>query len=168
MNRKAKGKWLLGLVVGLLAATVPAQARKACVLETEKGMLVFQMFPEVAPQTVARISELADSGFFDGIVFHRVVADFVVQAGDPTGTGEGGSGRAIEAEFSHLHYVRGSVGMARDDDIHSSDSQFFICITDQPHLDGKYTLFGQVLEGLEVLDKIRQGDRILRMRTRQE
>jgi len=122
----------------------------------------------VAPRTVARISELADSGFFDGIFFHRVVADFVVQAGDPTGTGEGGSGRTIPAEFSHLHYIRGSVGMARDEDIHSNDSQFFICIADQPHLDGKYTLFGQVLEGLEVLDKIRQGDRILRMRTRKE
>ncbi len=142
--------------------------KKVCVLETEKGTLVFRLYPEVAPRTAARISELADSGFYDGIVFHRVVADFVVQAGDPTGSGEGGSGRTIPAEFSHLHYVRGSLGMARDDDIHSNDSQFFICITDQPHLDGKYTLFGQVIQGEDVLDNIRQGDKILRMRTRRE
>lgn len=148
----------------MLTHAVPAQENKTCILETEKGTLILQMYPEVAPQTVARISELADSGFFDGIVFHRVVADFVVQAGDPTGTGEGGSGRTIPAEFSQLHYIRGSLGMARDDDINSNDSQFFICITDQPHLDGKYTLFGQVIRGAEVLDNIRQGDKILSMR----
>jgi peptidylprolyl isomerase len=163
-----KGKWVLGLIVVLLAASLPAQGGKICILETEKGTLAFQMYPEVAPQTVARISELADSGFFDGIVFHRVVADFVVQAGDPTGTGDGGSGRTVPAEFSQLHYIRGSVGMARDDDIHSNDSQFFICIKEQPHLDGKYTLFGQVIRGEEVLDSIRQGDKILRMRLQKE
>jgi cyclophilin family peptidyl-prolyl cis-trans isomerase len=159
---------LLGLGVFLLAQAAAAQAGNVCVLETEKGTLVIRLYPEVAPRTAARISELADSGFYDGIVFHRVVADFVVQAGDPTGTGEGGSGRTIPAEFSHLHYIRGSVGMARDDDIHSNDSQFFICITDQPHLDGRYTLFGQVIQGEAVLDRIRQGDKILRLRTRRE
>jgi cyclophilin family peptidyl-prolyl cis-trans isomerase len=159
---------LLAWGVFLLAQAAAAQAGNVCVLETEKGTLVIRLYPEVAPRTAARISELADSGFYDGIVFHRVVADFVVQAGDPTGTGEGGSGRTIPAEFSHLHYIRGSVGMARDDDIHSNDSQFFICITDQPHLDGKYTLFGQVIQGEDVLDRIRQGDKILRLRTRRE
>jgi peptidylprolyl isomerase/peptidyl-prolyl cis-trans isomerase B (cyclophilin B) len=157
-------KWRLWLLAAALA--LPAWAGRECVLETERGTLVFRLFPEVAPRTVARICELADSGFYDGIVFHRVVADFVVQAGDPTGTGEGGSGRTIPAEFSHLHYIRGSVGMARDEDIHSNDSQFFICITDQPHLDGRYTLFGQVVAGEEVLDRIRQGDKIVRLRTR--
>ena len=163
-----KKKWLLCLGIGLLAVTAAAEVNRICVLETEKGTITLRLYPEVAPRTVARISELADSGFFDGIVFHRVVADFVVQAGDPTGTGEGGSGRTIPAEFSHLHYMRGSLGMARDDDIHSNDSQFFICISEQPHLDGKYTLFGQVSAGEDVLDRIRQGDRILRMRTRPE
>jgi cyclophilin family peptidyl-prolyl cis-trans isomerase len=161
-------KWLLCLSAGLLAMAAAAPEQRICVLETEKGTITLRLYPEVAPRTVARISELADSGFFDGIVFHRVVADFVVQAGDPTGTGEGGSGRTIPAEFSHLHYMRGSLGMARDDDIHSNDSQFFICISEQPHLDGKYTLFGQVSAGEDVLDRIRQGDRILRMRTRPE
>ncbi|MCX6558110.1 MAG: peptidylprolyl isomerase [Candidatus Aminicenantes bacterium] len=155
---------LLLLAVAVLGFAAPAQERNVCILETAKGTLAFEMFPEVAPRTVARISELIAAGFFDGLVFHRVVADFVVQAGDPTGTGEGGSGQTIPAEFSHLHYIRGSVGMARNDDIHSNDSQFFICISDQPHLDGKYTLFGQVIRGAEVLDRIRQGDKILSMR----
>jgi cyclophilin family peptidyl-prolyl cis-trans isomerase len=165
-----KKKWIFWLdgVLLLLALAVPARGNDICVLETEKGTMAIEMYPGVAPLTVARIGELAGSGFFDGIVFHRVVADFVVQAGDPTGSGEGGSGQTIPAEFSHLHYIRGSVGMARDDDIHSNDSQFFICITDQPHLDGKYTLFGQVIRGMEVLDKIRQGDRILSMRMKKE
>jgi len=163
-----KKKWLLCLSFGLLAVSAAARENRICVLETEKGTIAFRLVPEVAPLTVARISELADSGFFDGIVFHRVVADFVVQAGDPTATGEGGSGKTIPAEFSHMHYIRGSVGMARDDDIHSNDSQFFICITDQPHLDGKYTFFGQVFLGEDVLDRIRQGDKILRLRTKKE
>ena len=164
-----KKKWIFWLGgVLLLTLAVPTRGNNICVLETEKGTMAIEMYPGVAPLTVARIGELADNGFFDGIVFHRVVADFVVQAGDPTGSGEGGSGRTIAAEFSHLHYIRGSMGMARDDDIHSNDSQFFICITDQPHLDGKYTLFGQVIRGMEVLDKIRQGDKILRMRMKKE
>lgn len=150
---------------GLLCLSAAAWADRLCVLETEKGTMTFRLFPEVAPRTVARIGELADGGFYDGIVFHRVVADFVVQAGDPTGSGEGGSGKTIPAEFSQLHYIRGSLGMARDEDIHSNDSQFFICISEQPHLDGRYTLFGQLVRGEEVLDRIRQGDRIVRMRT---
>jgi cyclophilin family peptidyl-prolyl cis-trans isomerase len=163
-----KRKLIFWLAAAMLALAVSAQENTICVLETERGTLVLQMYPDVAPRTVARISELAGSGFFDGIVFHRVVADFVVQAGDPTGTGEGGSGRTIPAEFSQLHYIRGSLGMARDDDINSNDSQFFICITDQPHLDGKYTLFGQVIRGAEVLDNIRQGDKILSMRMKKK
>jgi peptidylprolyl isomerase len=156
--------WLFWLALLMLWSAGQARGNEICVMETEKGTLAFEMYPGVAPLTVARICELIKSGFFNGIVFHRVVADFVVQAGDPTGSGEGGSGRTIAAEFSHLHYIRGSVGMARDDDINSNDSQFFICISEQPHLDGKYTLFGQVLRGAEVLDKIRQGDKILSMR----
>ena len=159
-----KKKWLAVLAIGILGSSSPAQEKKICVLETEKGTLAFEMYPGVAPRTVARISELVANNFYTGIVFHRVVADFVVQTGDPTGSGEGGSGQTIAAEFSNLHYIRGSVGMARDDDIHSNDSQFFICITDQPHLDGKYTLFGQVIRGADILDTIRQGDKILSMR----
>jgi cyclophilin family peptidyl-prolyl cis-trans isomerase len=163
-----KRKWLLWLAIGMAWSAGLAQKKSVCVMVTEKGTLAFELYPGVAPRTVARISALIGSGFYNGLVFHRVVADFVVQAGDPTATGEGGSGQTIPAEFSHLHYIRGSVGMARNDDIHSNDSQFFICISDQPHLDGKYTLFGQVLRGAEVLDKIRPGDKILSMRLEKE
>jgi peptidylprolyl isomerase len=159
-----KKKWIFLAAMGMCWSFGLALEKNIVVLETEHGALAFELYPEVAPRTVARIAELVGSGFYDSIVFHRVVADFVVQAGDPTGTGEGGSGRTIPAEFSHLHYIRGSVGMARGDDIHSNDSQFFICITEQPHLDGKYTLFGQVIRGADVLDRIRQGDKILSMR----
>lgn len=159
-----KIKCLFLLVIGLLRYSGPAQQKKICIMETEKGTMAFEMYAEVAPRTVARIGELIGRGFYNGIVFHRVVADFVVQAGDPTGSGEGGSGQTIAAEFSHLHYIRGSVGMARSDDVNSNDSQFFICLSEQPHLDGKYTLFGQVIRGVDVLDKIRQGDKIKSMR----
>jgi peptidylprolyl isomerase len=159
---------LVCLVLVLAGPALWALEKEICVIETERGQLAFRMYPDVAPRTVARIRELVRGGFYRNIVFHRVVADFVVQAGDPTGTGEGGSGQTIPAEFSHLHYLRGSVGMARSDDIHSNDSQFFICISDQPHLDGRYTLFGQVFRGAAVLDLIRQGDRILSMRLEAE
>jgi peptidylprolyl isomerase len=106
-----KKNWLFLLAIGILWSSGPAQEEKICVLETENGTLAFEMYPAVAPRTVARISELIDNGFYKGIVFHRVVADFVVQAGDPTGTGAGGSGRTIAAEFSHLHFIRGSATM---------------------------------------------------------
>jgi cyclophilin family peptidyl-prolyl cis-trans isomerase len=155
-------------VMLLSALLVPATTPLRGILETEKGTIVIEMYADVAPRTVARMAELANAGFFDGIVFHRVVENFVIQAGDPLGTGEGGSGISIPAEFSHLHYLRGSVGMARSDDINSNDSQFFICLSDQPHLDSKYTLFGQVVSGTEVIDLIVQGDRIVSFRIREE
>jgi len=160
MKKPAAVLWALALLAGALSA----REIRVCTLETSQGTIVFEMYDRVAPRTVGRISELANSGFYSGIVFHRVVPEFVVQAGDPGGTGEGGSGKNLVAEFSHLHYIRGSVGMARAEDIDSADSQFFICITDQPHLDGRYTLFGQVTEGLAVVDRIRQGDKILSMK----
>jgi peptidylprolyl isomerase len=163
-----KRSWSCVLILALSGASLRALERDVCVIETEKGQLAFVMYPDVAPRTVARIRELVRGGFYRNIVFHRVVADFVVQAGDPTGTGEGGSGQTIPAEFSHLHYLRGSVGMARSEDIHSNDSQFFICISDQPHLDGRYTLFGQLVRGEDVLQLIRQGDKILSMRLEEE
>ncbi|MBN2400071.1 MAG: peptidylprolyl isomerase [Candidatus Aminicenantes bacterium] len=158
-----KNKWCLWLAILVLGSTLMAREKPICVMETEKGAVAFELFPEVAPRTVERISVLIRSGFYSNIIFHRVVANFVVQAGDPTGSGEGGSGQTIAAEFSHLHFIRGSVGMARNEDIHSNDSQFFICLNDQPHLDGKYTLFGQVIRGADVLDKILPGDKILSM-----
>ncbi len=154
-------KKIILLISVFSLVSVMLRAELIGLLNTEKGLIRIKLYPEVAPLTVKRITELANSGFYNGIKFHRVVENFVIQAGDPTGTGEGGSGVSIAAEFSNLHYLTGSVGMARSADPDSNDSQFFICLSDQPHLDGRYTLFGQVTEGFEVLFLIRQNDRII-------
>jgi peptidylprolyl isomerase len=107
---------------------------------------------------VARIKELTRKGFYDGIVFHRVIDGFMAQGGDPTGTGTGGSGVKLPAEFSGEHFVRGTVGMARSNDPNSADSQFFICFAPAPFLDGKYTVWGRVIEGMDRVDNIKKGD----------
>jgi cyclophilin family peptidyl-prolyl cis-trans isomerase len=119
------------------------------------GRVVIEMLPEIAPKHVARIKELARDGFYDGIVFHRVIDGFMAQTGDPTGTGTGGSGRGrLPAEFSKVPFERGVVGMARTQDPNSADSQFFIMFAPAPHLNGQYTVWGRVIEGMEFVDKI--------------
>jgi cyclophilin family peptidyl-prolyl cis-trans isomerase len=131
------------------------------VIEMEKGgKIVIQFFPEDAPNTVKNFIKLARVGFYDGVVFHRVVPGFVVQGGDPTGTGLSGPGYTIDAEFNKRRHLKGSVAMARSEDPNSAGSQFYICLEAQPHLDGNYTVFGQVIEGMDVVTKIRQGDRM--------
>lgn len=126
-------------------------------LDLKYGRVVIQLLPDVAPKTVARIKELTREGFYDGTPFHRVINHFMAQGGDPTGTGTGGSGHTLPAEFSGVKHVRGTVSMARGSDINSADSQFFICFAPAPHLDGQYTAFGQVVEGMEFVDKIKKG-----------
>jgi peptidyl-prolyl cis-trans isomerase B (cyclophilin B) len=128
------------------------------VIETTHGTITIQTYPEDAPRTVARITELASSHFYDGLTFHRVVPGFVVQGGDPTGTGRGGSGQTIPAEFNDREHVAGTVAMARAQDPNSADSQFYIALGRQPHLDGKYTVFGQVVDGMDAVRAIRRGD----------
>jgi peptidylprolyl isomerase len=127
-------------------------------LDVPKGRVVIEPRPDLAPKTVARIKQLVRDGFYDGIVFHRVIAGFMAQTGDPTGTGTGGSGQKLKAEFNDAPFVRGSVGMARAADPDSADSQFFICFAPAPFLDGQYTLFGQVVSGMEYIDVIKKGD----------
>lgn len=131
------------------------------VIKTEKGNITFRFYHKKAPNTVTRIIELAQQGFYDGVTFHRVVPNFVIQAGDPTGTGAGGSGQKIKAEFNDIQHTKGTVAMARAADVNSADSQFYICLNTLPHLDGKYTVFGQVTDGFDVIDKIAQGDKII-------
>ena len=147
-----------------IAAWLPALAgaddapRPRMVIVLDGGEVVVELRPDKAPLHVARIRELANSGFYDGLTIIRVAPGHVVQAGDPKFDGSGGSGQTIKAEFSDLKHVRGAVGMARDDDPDSGDSQFYICLADRPHLDGRYTVFGQVISGMEIVDKFAPGD----------
>ena len=119
-----------------------------------------EFYPEDAPKTVENFVTLAKKGFYNGLNFHRVVADFVVQGGCPKGTGTGGPGYQIKAEFNKQKHVRGTVAMARSQDPDSAGSQFYICYGSTPHLDGQYTVFGHVVSGMELVDRIKQGDRM--------
>jgi peptidylprolyl isomerase len=127
-------------------------------LETSKGPVTIRLRPDLAPNHVARIKELARQGFYDGVVFHRVIDGFMAQTGDPTGTGTGGSGKKLKAEFNREPHVRGTVSMARAQNPDSGDSQFFICFADARFLDNQYTVWGQVTSGMENVDKIKRGE----------
>src|ERR1700752_936426 len=119
-----------------------------------------EIYPEDTPKTVENFVTLEKKGFYDGLTFHRVVPDFVVQGGDPKGNGTGGPGYTIKAEFNKKKHVRGAVAMARSQHPDSAGSQFYICYGSTPHLDGSYTVFGKVVSGLEHVDRIKQGDRM--------
>ncbi|MEX1060401.1 MAG: peptidylprolyl isomerase [Methyloceanibacter sp.] len=128
------------------------------ILETTKGTVTVEMRPDLAPNHVARIKELARKGFYDGTVFHRVIEGFMAQTGDPTGTGMGGSGQKLKAEFNKEPHTRGAVSMARAQSPDSADSQFFICFDDASFLDRQYTVWGRVIDGMENVDKINRGE----------
>jgi peptidylprolyl isomerase len=127
-------------------------------MKLKTGNVLIELRPDLAPKHVKRISTLVKEGFYDGLLFHRVIPGFMAQGGDPMGNGTGGSGVNIDAEFSDANHVRGTLSMARAQDPNSADSQFFICFGDTPHLDGQYTIWGQVIKGMEYVDKIKQGD----------
>lgn len=128
------------------------------VMQLKDGTVLIEMYPDVAPNHVARIKELTRQGFYDGIKFHRVIDGFMAQTGDPTGTGRGGSGKNLKAEFNHKHHGRGTVSMAQAASPDSADSQFFICFADAGFLDGQYTVWGQVISGMEFVDHIKKGN----------
>ena len=172
-------KTLLSFLVVVAAlygnAVKAADLENVLYLDLKDGRVVIELRPDLAPKHVARIKELTRKGFYDGVVFHRVIDGFMAQGGDPTGTGTGGSGVKLPAEFSAEPFVRGTVAMARSNDPNSADSQFFICFAPAPFLDGKYTVWGQVTKGMEYVDKIKKGsegangqvdgpDKIARMR----
>jgi peptidylprolyl isomerase len=126
------------------------------------GRVVIELRPELAPKTVARFKELVRKGFYDGLTFHRVISGFMAQGGDPQGDGKGGSGVNLAAEFSKEKHVRGTVSMARRlDDPNSADSQFFIVIRETNDIDGKYTVFGRVVQGMDHVDRIKKGSKAL-------
>ena len=126
-------------------------------LDLKDGRVVIELKPDLAPNHVARIKELTRQGFYDGLVFHRVIDGFMAQTGDPQGNGTGGSGQKLKAEFSNYKHVRGTTSMARAQDPNSADSQFYIMFQPAPHLDRQYTVWGQVVEGMEFVDMIKKG-----------
>jgi peptidylprolyl isomerase len=133
-------------------------AEDTMIVETTQGRVAIAMRPDLAPGHVARIKELVRKGFYDGVAFHRVIEGFMAQTGCPQGTGTGGSGQKLKAEFSNEKHVRGTVSMARAQNPDSADSQFFICFQDSPWLNGQYTVWGNVTEGMENVDKIKRGE----------
>jgi len=135
-----------------------AENAQTLVMELKTGPVTITLRPDLAPAHVERITTLAKQGFYDGIVFHRVIPDFMAQTGDPTGTGSGGSDLPdLKAEFSNEKHRRGTVSMARTNNPNSANSQFFICFGDAPWLDRQYTVWGQVTDGIEHIDKIKKG-----------
>ncbi|MBL8713025.1 MAG: peptidylprolyl isomerase [Alphaproteobacteria bacterium] len=128
------------------------------ILELKDGKVTIQLRPDLAPKHVARVKELIGQGFYDGLKFHRVIDGFMAQTGDPDGTGYGGSGKNIPAEFSKAPFKRGTVGAARSSDPDSADSQFFICFDDARFLDGQYTVWGEVTDGMDFVDNIAKGE----------
>ncbi len=164
-----------GLVLGLAAAAfaailsagfaVPmaamaAEGKPHWIIELKDGTVDIELLPELAPNHVQRVIDLTSKGFYNGIVFHRVIDGFMAQGGDPTGTGSGGSDLPdLKAEFTTtLHFTRGIVAAARTSDPDSANSQFFIMFADAPWLDGQYTIWGKVVSGMDVVDKIKKGD----------
>ena len=154
----------LGKVLWLIAALVfggramAADLENTLYMDVPAGRVIIEMRPDLARETVAQIKALVRRGFYDGIVFHRVIDGFMAQTGDPKGDGTGGSGHKLKAEFSDEKHVRGVVSMARAADPNSADSQFFIMFAPAPSLDGKYTIWGKVTSGMEYIDQIKKGD----------
>jgi peptidylprolyl isomerase len=150
-----------GAISAMMAGSaLAADAENTLVLKTSKGCnVIISLLPDVAPKHVAQIKKLTREGFYDGIIFHRVIDGFMAQTGDPTGTGMGGSKEPdLPAEFSDKHFQRGTVGMARAQDPNSGNSQFFIMFADGGFLDGQYTVWGEVTDGMECVDQIAKGE----------
>jgi cyclophilin family peptidyl-prolyl cis-trans isomerase len=147
--------------VDKLQTDIGGLSTTSATIKTIHGDIVFRFYTKAAPRTSARVMQLIQEKFYDGLVFHRALPNFVIQTGDPTGTGNGGSGTKLKAEFNELQHIKGTIAMARSMDKNSADSQFYICLTTLSHLDGKNTIFGQVVDGLDVLPKLSKGDRII-------
>lgn len=151
-------------IIGAIMSTdtngaAAADAENTLYMDLASGRVVIELRPDLAPKHVARIKELTREGFYDGVVFHRVIEGFMAQSGDPTGTGTGGSSKPdLPAEFSDANYGRGTLGMARTQNPNSANSQFFICFKDCSFLNGQYTVWGQVTDGMELVDGIKRGE----------
>ncbi len=159
MRRLAFVAAIIGAIMSMdNSGAAAADPENTLYLDLASGRVVIELRPDLAPKHVARIKELTRQGFYDGIVFHRVIDGFMAQTGDPTGTGRGGSGQKLDAEFTDTNYGRGTLGMARSQSPNSGDSQFFICFKDCSFLNGQYTVWGQVTGGMELVDGIKRGE----------
>ena len=159
MHRIASLIGSLVLAMTLSGAASGQDLENTLYMDLPAGRVVIQLRPDLAPKHVARIKELVRAGFYDGIIFHRVIPGFMAQTGDPTGTGRGGSDKPdLPAEFSKEPFVRGTLGMARTSDPNSANSQFFIMFAPAPHLNGQYTVWGQVVDGMQYVDQIAKGE----------
>ena len=151
---------LMILALMTMGAALAAENPVATIEMENGGAITVELYPDIAPNTAANFIELANSGFYDGVIFHRVIAGFMIQGGDPTGTGMGGPGYHIKGEFAangfenNLKHTRGVISMARSSDPDSAGSQFFIMHADAPYLDGQYAAFGRVTDGMDVVDAI--------------
>src|SRR3954453_1738259 len=153
-----RGLLLAFAIIALGGTSMAADQENTLYIDVPDGRVVIAMRPDLAPNHVAQIKELARKGFYNGVPFHRVIDGFMAQTGDPTGTGTGGSGKKLKAEFSHEKHLRGVVSMARSSDPDSADSQFFIVFAPAASLDGKYTIWGEGESGMEFVDKIKKGE----------
>ena len=166
--RGVTGLVLLAVVTALPVSPAGAQGKAmhpTAVITMEKGGEIrIELFPEDAPKTVESFVTLSKKGFYNGLTFHRVVPGFVAQGGDPKGDGTGGPGYQLKAEFNQRKHTRGAVAMARSQHPDSAGSQFYICFAPAAHLDGQYTVFGQVVKGIEVVDQIKVGDKMKTVR----
>ena len=149
---------LVAAVLAFAGTAVAADKENTLYIDLKDGRVEIEMRPDLAPLHVAQIKKLAREGKYDGVVFHRVIEGFMAQTGDPAGTGRGGMGDTLKAEFSKEKHVRGVVSMARTNDPNSARSQFFIVFKDSDFLDNKYTVWGKVTKGMEFVDKIKRGD----------
>lgn len=149
------------IAIEKLKTDIGGLSTTSATIKTIHGDIVFRFYTKAAPRTSARVMQLIQEHFYDGLVFHRAIPNFIIQTGDPTGTGTGGSGVKLKSEFNEIQHIKGTMGMARGTDPNSADSQFYISLTTLSHLDGKNTVFGQVVDGLDVLPKISKGDKIL-------
>lgn len=159
MRRLAFVASIIGAIMSMdTNGAAAADPENTLYMDLASGRVTIDLRQDLAPKHVARIKELTRQGFYDGVVFHRVIEGFMAQSGDPTGTGRGGSGQKLSAEFSDANYGRGTVGMARAQSPDSADSQFFICFKDCSFLNGQYTVWGQVSDGMELVDGIKRGE----------
>ncbi len=159
MHRIARLLGSLVVAMTLSGAASGQDLENTLYLDLAAGRVVIELRPDLAPKHVARIKELTRAGFYDGIVFHRVIEGFMAQTGDPTGTGRGGSDKPdLPAEFSKEPFERGTIGMARTSDPNSANSQFFIMFAPGPFLNGQYTVWGQVVDGMQYVDQLAKGE----------